>query len=231
MHRSIILQSRKEKKYRYKRKKWKNIKTTVIKGQYEEEQEMESNGLEIRIATEADAKALLEIYAYYVEHTAITFEYEVPTVEEFTERIREILKKYPYIVAVSEGKIVGYAYAGVFKNRAAFDWAVETTVYVHKDKKGLGIGKILYLKLEEILAKQNILNMEACIAYTETEDEYLTNASVRFHEKLGYRLVGEFRQCGYKFNRWYHMVWMEKHIGEHTEVQVKVKTFKEIVAE
>ena len=189
---------------------------------------MEHKNIEIRVATEADAEKLLKIYTYYVENTAITFDYEVPTLEEFAGRITETLKKYPYLVAIAEGEIVGYAYVNPFKNRAAYDWAVETTVYVQKDKKGLGIGKVLYLKLEEILAKQNILNMEACIAYTEIEDEYLTNASVRFHEKLGYRMVGEFKKCGYKFNRWYNMVWMEKHIGEHREVQEKVKLFSEV---
>ena len=190
---------------------------------------MENKNLEIRIAREKDAEELLKIYSYYVKNTAITFDYEVPTVEEFSEKIGKVLEKYPYLVAILEGEIVGYAYVGTFKDKAAYDWAVETTVYVHKDKKGHGIGKALYLKLEEILAKQNILNMEACIAYTETEDEYLTNASVRFHEKLGYRMVGEFRKCGYKFNHWYNMVWMEKHIGEHEELQGEIRTFKEIV--
>ncbi len=192
---------------------------------------MKNDNFEIRIATKNDAKELLDIYAYYVKETAITFEYEVPSEEEFAGRIRHVLEKYPYLVAVSDGKIVGYAYVSPFKERAAYDWAVETTVYIHKDKKGLGIGKALYLRLEEILIKQNILNMEACIAYAETEDEYLTNASVRFHEKLGYRLVGEFKKCGYKFNRWYNMVWMEKHIGEHKSGQESVKLFSEVKGE
>lgn len=190
---------------------------------------MENKNLEIRIATEKDAEELLKIYSYYVENTAITFDYEVPSIEEFAGKIKKVLEKYPYLVATIDGEIAGYAYVGIFKDKAAYDWAVETTVYVHKDKKGHGIGRALYLKLEEILAKQNILNMEACIAYTETEDEYLTNASVHFHEKLGYRMVGEFKKCGYKFNRWYDMVWMEKHIGEHKELQGEIRTFKEIV--
>ena len=182
----------------------------------------------IRVVTEADAEELLNIYTHYIEHTAITFEYEVPTVEEFAERIRNVLRKFPYLAAVADGEIVGYAYVSPFKERAAYDWAVETTVYVHKDKKGMGIGKALYLMLEEILTKQNILNMEACIAYTDTEDEYLTNDSVRFHEKLGYRMVGKFMKCGYKFDRWYNMVWMEKHIGEHKQNQEPVKSFSEV---
>ena len=98
----------------------------------------------IRIATENDAEELLNIYAPYVEKTAITFEYEVPSVEEFRKRIRNILKKYPYIVEEKEGEILGYAYAGVFKNRAAYDWAVETTIYVREDQRKSGVGRALY---------------------------------------------------------------------------------------
>lgn len=182
----------------------------------------------IRIATKEDARELLEIYAPYVEKTAITFEYDVPTVQEFEERIERVLEKYPYLVAEREGKIVGYAYASSFHSRAAYGWAVETTVYVHKEQKKNGIGKELYEALEKCLAMQNILNLNACIAYTEKKDPYLTKNSVQFHEHLGYRFVGEFYKCGYKFGRWYNMVWMEKHIGEHPDVPLSVKRFDEI---
>lgn len=182
----------------------------------------------IRIAQEQDAKELLEIYAPYVKNTAITFEYEVPSVEEFRERIRHTQKKYPYLVAEVDGEILGYAYAGGFHQRAAYDWAVETSIYVKKEKRGQGIGRRLYEALEKVLAEQKILNLNACIAYTPKEDEYLTNDSVNFHAHFGYRLVGEFYQCGFKFHRWYNMVWMEKHIGIHVENQPAVKTFEEI---
>lgn len=182
----------------------------------------------IRIATKEDARELLEIYAPYVEKTAITFEYDVPTVQEFEERIERVLEKYPYLVAEREGKIVGYAYASSFHSRAAYGWAVETTVYVHKEQKKTGIGKELYEALEKCLAMQNILNLNACIAYTEKKDPYLTKNSVQFHEHLGYRFVGEFYKCSYKFGRWYNMVWMEKHIGEHPDVPLSVKRFDEI---
>ncbi|MDO5519553.1 MAG: GNAT family N-acetyltransferase [bacterium] len=185
----------------------------------------------IRVARIEDADKLLEIYAPYVLHTAISFEYDVPTVEEFQQRMRTILSKYPYLVAEREGEIVGYAYAGPFKTRAAYDWAVETTIYIQKDKKKTGIGKELYQALEQALALQNILNLNACIGYPETEDEYLNKNSVQFHKHLGYRFVGEFYQCGYKFNRWYNMVWMEKQIGVHKEVPLAVKRFDEIRGE
>ena len=172
----------------------------------------------IRRATPADAEALLGIYAPYVEHTVITFEYLVPTLEEFRERIQHTLEKYPYILAEQEetGEILGYAYTGPFKERAAYDWGVETTVYVKQDCKRGGIGKKLYTALEKVSAAQHILNMNACIGYPVEEDEYLTQDSAHFHEHLGYRLVGEFHSCGFKFGRWYDMIWMEKLIGTHT---------------
>lgn len=181
----------------------------------------------IRRAVLDDAKALLRIYSPYVSKTAITFEYEVPMLEEFTNRMRHTLKKYPYLVAESDGEIVGYAYAGAFKARAAYDWAVETTVYVDNTRKKQGIGKQLYAALEKILARQNILNLYACIAYPQIEDEYLSKDSVEFHQHLGYQKVGEFHKCGYKFHRWYDMVWMEKKIGSHVENQLPVKIFDE----
>ena len=167
----------------------------------------------IRIATIEDAKELLEIYGPYVENTAITFEYEVPSQDEFKKRIENILNKYPYLVAENQGEIVGYAYASSFHSRAAYQWSVETSIYIKQDQRNSGVGKALYQELERILKLQNILNLNACIAYPETEDEYLTKNSVEFHEHLGYRMVGEFHKCGYKFDRWYNMVWMEKHIG------------------
>lgn len=186
------------------------------------------NEIRIRTATVEDAEAILAIYAPYVTDTAITFEYEVPGIEEFRERIRHTLKRYPYLVAEKDGAIIGYAYAGPFKERAAYDWAVETTIYVDTSRKKMEIGKKLYAALEQDLAQQNILNLNACIGYLEQEDEYLTKNSVEFHTHLGYRLVGEFYQCGYKFGRWYNMVWMEKQIGEHTDSPRPVIPFEEL---
>lgn len=164
----------------------------------------------IRTVTEKDAHELLEIYRPYVEDTAITFEYDVPTVEEFSDRIRRISANYPYIAAVENGKIAGYAYAGVFKNRAAYDWSVEVTVYVKKGLHRKGIGAKLYSALEKLLAAQHITKLYACVAYPEKEDEYLTFDSVKFHEKMGYTITGTFHRCAFKFNKCYHMVWLEK---------------------
>ncbi len=204
----------------------------------------------VRRASLNDAEALQKIYAYYVEETAVTFEYEVPTVEEFRNRMQHTLKFYPYLVAEEEGRILGYTYAGTFKDRAAYDRCVETTIYLSKDEKRRGIGSKLLDALEEALAAQHILNANACIAvprgameesgkaegaslsseqiadrteeiadrteeFTGTTEDRVTLDSVLFHEKKGYRMVGTFHDCGYKFNKWYDMVWMEKMLGEH----------------
>ncbi|MBR3107073.1 MAG: N-acetyltransferase [Clostridia bacterium] len=169
----------------------------------------------IRSANLEDAPVLLRIYAPYVQETAVTFEYDVPTEAEFTRRISETLKNYPYLVLEDGGETLGYAYAGAFKARAAYDWAVETTIYLRRDCHGKGYGKALYTALEEELKRRHFLNAYACITWADREDEYLTHASPRFHEHMSYHLCGTFRQCGYKFGRWYDMIWMEKHLGAH----------------
>lgn len=170
----------------------------------------------IRSAVPEDAPRLLAIYAYYVENTAISFEYATPSVEDFTHRIENTLKKYPYLVLEDEeGRIQGYAYAGVFKGRAAYDRSCEVTIYVDPDAEGRGFGRQLYEALEEELKARGFLNLYACIGVPIVEDEYLTRDSELFHQHMGYTKVGEFHQCGYKFDRWYDMIWMEKIIGEH----------------
>jgi phosphinothricin acetyltransferase len=170
----------------------------------------------LRTAAVGDAELLRDIYAPYVSGTAITFECEIPAVEEFRRRIAATLERYPYLVAEDErGDVVGYAYAGPLKERAAFGRSVETSIYVRQDEVGKGLGRLLHDALEQALKDIGILNMYACIAAPRGDDPYLTDNSIRFHTHLGYRLIGRFLQCGYKFNRWYDMVWMEKLIGEH----------------
>ena len=175
----------------------------------------------IRIARESDTDELLAIYAPYVKETAITFEYTVPTLEEFRERMTKTLMKYPYLVAVQETEILGYAYASEFKNRAAYDWAVETTIYVKQDSRKSGVGKKLYQALEEVLKQQHICNLYACIAYPNP-------GSIGFHEHLGYQTIGHFSKCGYKFETWYDMIWMEKMISEHDQHPEPFKPITEL---
>lgn len=169
--------------------------------------------MEIRIASPKDAGRLLEIYRPYVEQTAVSFEYAVPGLEEFEGRIARTLERYPYLIAEDETGIVGYAYAGAFKEREAYRHGVELSVYVDWNRRRAGVGKLLYAALEEWLAKQNVHVLYACIACTDREDDpYLSADSPLFHEKLGFRYAGRFENCGYKFDRWYDMVWMEKRI-------------------
>ena len=182
----------------------------------------------IRDAAIDDATALLSIYSPYVEKTAVTFEYDVPSAEEFMQRIQTISARYPYLVLEQNdsdnkiskdnvvcNKIVGYCYASTFKDRAAYDRCVETSIYIRQGEHGKGFGRALYLELEKRLKNQGILNSYACIAYAKPQNTHLDNGSFLFHQRMGYSLVGTFHDCGYKFGQWYDMVWMEKMLGNH----------------
>lgn len=184
----------------------------------------------IRSASVGDAERILEIYAHYVNNTAITFEYEVPTLDAFQNRIRNTLKLYPYLVIEKGGVVQGYAYAGPFVGRAAYDWSCEMTVYLDHTAQKCGLGRKIYEALEEKLREMGILNLYACIGYPEQEDKYLNRNSADFHAHLGFTKVGEFHRCGYKFGRWYNMIWMEKIIGEHRAEQAAVQFSKSFPA-
>ena len=182
--------------------------------------------LTIRDVRPADAEALLGIYAWYVDHTAVSFEYEAPTLGEFRARMAAAAGRYPWLVAEEDGRLVGYACAGPFKGRAAYDWSCETTIYLRRDCRGRGIGRRLYLALEAALGSMGVRNLYACIAFPDPEDEFLTLDSPRFHERMGYARVGRFRRCASKFGRWYDMIWMEKHIGEHEPEPEKIRGYR-----
>ena len=121
-----------------------------------------NENVKIQVASVEDAEELLAIYAPYVEKTAITFEYEVPSVEEFKGRIAHVLQRFPYLKAVEDGKILGYAYVSPFKERAAYGWSVETSIYVDENVKHKGVGR----KLHEVL--------EACDYYFEKTGRRIT---------------------------------------------------------
>lgn len=167
----------------------------------------------IRVAQLEDAAGVLDVYGPYVEGTAVTFECAVPSLGEMEARIARTLERYPYLVAERDGRIVGFTYAGPLRPRAAYDWSVETTIYVASDERGAGLGKALYDALEEALRAMGIVSLYACVAFAEAEDERLTDASLRFHERQGFSKVGELRGCGSKFGRWYGIAWMGKRIG------------------
>lgn len=173
----------------------------------------------VRDAEPADAQRILTIYDYYVKNTAITFEYDTPTIDEFRERMRRTMRRYPYLVAERDGAVLGYAYAGAFVGRAAYDWSCELSIYLDHTAQKQGLGRALYAALEARLRAMGILNLYACIGYPRADDEYLTTNSADFHAHLGFVKVGEFHQCGYKFGRWYDMIWMEKIIGAHGDAR------------
>lgn len=165
----------------------------------------------IRLAELQDVPEILNIYGHYVKNTTVTFDLEVPELDVYEEKVMKTLKRYPWLVAENtEGKVIGYAYASELRDRRAYDFSCETTIYLHPDFTGYGIGPALYDELEGILKKQGLKVLYACIChpYPMSED---------FHRKRGYDLCGHFHHCGYKFDRWLDIVWMEKVLGETGE--------------
>ena len=174
--------------------------------------------MSIRPATVADLPRILEIYTPYVEHTAISFEYTVPTLAEFTDRFLGITAQFPWLVWEEEGTILGYAYGSLPFERAAYQWSAEASIYLCAEARGKGIGRKLYAALEEILKKQGYRKVYAIIT---TANE----ASVAFHQAVGYRHTATFPDCGYKFGQWYGTVWLEKDLNTwpappHTPISV-----------
>ena len=170
--------------------------------------------MEIRTAALRDAEELLGIYAPYVTGTAISFECEVPSVEEFRERIRRITAEYPYLAAVEDGRIAGYAYATLFRSREAYRHSVETTIYLREGMYGRGIGRALYTRLEELLAAQGVYRAYACITVPDSRGGDPGGGSEAFHRRMGYRLTGRHDLCGWKNGNWYSVIWMEKVLRE-----------------
>ena len=166
----------------------------------------------IREVQICDAPRLAEIYSYYVKNTAVSFEYVVPAADEFEKRIKNTTENYPYLVCVDDGKVVGYAYAGAYSTRQAYDWTATTSIYVDKEYRRKGIGTLLYDELEKRLKDQGIVNLLAGVASCEDEDEYLTPDSSRFHISKGYTQVAHMKKVGKKFSKWYDLLWYQKRL-------------------
>lgn len=160
--------------------------------------------IEIRVATPDDARAILDIYSYYIEKT-ISFEYPVPSEESYRNYIKKVLKTYPYLTVYEDDQLVGYCYASAFRERAAYDWSIETTIYLDKDKMRSGIGTLIYSKLFEILKYQGFTMAYSCIVYPY-------DISVDFHKKFGYVECGLYKNCAYKNGRWLNVIMMEKEV-------------------
>lgn len=159
----------------------------------------------IRPATEKDIPEILSIYAPYVENTTYSFEYDVPCLKTFTQRFYTITAQFPWLVYEEAGKILGYAYGSPPYERAAYRWCAEPSVYLREEARGKGIGAKLYTVLEAILKEQGYVVLYALITAENT-------VSVRFHEKMGYKIQAHFPDCGYKLGRWCGLYWMEKRV-------------------
>ena len=177
-------------------------------------EDLMNNDLHIRMATPDDAAACLDLYTPFVHNTAVTSELEPPSLDEFARRIRTTIERYPYLVAVLDGRVVGYAYARPFKSRAGYAGSVEVSVYVNPAVHKHGVGRALYSELDARLARQGVTNLYAYVACAQVEgDPYLTDASMCFHKRMGYKQVGLLHGCVRKFGRAYDVAFMEKLLG------------------
>lgn len=157
----------------------------------------------LRPATIDDIAEILEIYSYYVTNTFATFEIEIPSIDEFTLRICSILKEYPFIVCIDDGRIIGYAYASQHRERAAYRYSVDVSVYVRHEYTGKGAGTAMYTRLFEMLCKTEYHSAYAGITLPN-------EMSIGLHSKFGFKQVGIYHEVGYKFGKWQDVVWMER---------------------
>ena len=175
----------------------------------------------IRTVQLSDADAILKVYAPFITNTCISFEYVVPSVEEFTQRIASISAEYTYIVLEKDEEIVGYTYAHRYLERVAYSWDVEVTIYLAPKAQGKGLGVRLYTALEKLMALQNIKNLYSCITGDNVH-------SIEMHRSMGYELIGTFPKAGFKHNRWLDVVWMAKVIGEKENAPLPLIPFAEL---
>jgi L-amino acid N-acyltransferase YncA len=167
----------------------------------------------IRLVTENDAKQILEIYKPYILDTIITFEYEVPSLEEFLRRIKTVSSEYPWLVCLLGKTIVGYAYASRHRERTAYQWSVDAAVYLSAAFHRKGIARILYESLFSILRLQGYYNVYAGISLPNEK-------SVGFHKAMGFEEIGIYKKTGYKQGSWHNTAWFQLHLSEHKEEPV-----------
>lgn len=157
--------------------------------------------MDIRPADPRDASAVAAIYAPIVRETAISFETEPPSVDEVARRIRATLARFPWLVADEDGWIFGYAYAGPHRERAAYRWSCEASVYVAEAARRRGVATALYDRLFEILRRQNYQNVYAGVTLPN-------DPSMAVHEAVGFRTVGVYTRVGFKFGGWRDVAWL-----------------------
>ncbi|MEE8169968.1 MAG: arsinothricin resistance N-acetyltransferase ArsN1 family B [Phycisphaerae bacterium] len=156
----------------------------------------------IRLAEDSDAEAIRAIYAPIVETTVISFEQQPPSRSDIAERLSKGLVDLPWLVYVCDGKVLGYAYAGRHRARAAYQWSVESSVYVHDGARRAGVARGLYRALFDVLRFQGFFNLFAGITLPNP-------ASVGFHESVGFRPIGVYCCVGFKFGDWRDVGWWQ----------------------
>jgi phosphinothricin acetyltransferase len=175
----------------------------------------------IRLAQESDIQQMHSIYNYYVDNSSVTFDYETPELHEFSKKITHLLEKYPVLIYEEKGSISGYAYASLFREKKAYQWTVETTIYLKPDVRGNGIGTMLYSKLISILQQQKFRIALAVITIPNEE-------SIKFHRKLGFYECGILEEIGYKFNDWRSVQLMRLQLNNADEIPEDPLPLKEI---
>lgn len=180
----------------------------------------------VRAAASEDAEQLLEIYTPFVisedsSLSNVSFELAAPDVEEFRQRIQDISKQFPYLVGEVNGQILGYVYCHPYRERLAYQWAVEVTIYLAPAGQGKGLGRLLYETMEKLLCLQGVTMAYSCI--TVGNDH-----SIKMHEALGYRLIGTFTNSGYKNGQWLDTVWLEKQLQPCPKQPDKIKSWREL---
>lgn len=167
--------------------------------------------IKLRIARSVDAEGVLSIYTPNVKETSVTFDYDAEEAKVFCQNIEAILDEFPWIIAEYEGRIIGYAYARKHRDRAAYRWCAESSIYIHSEYQGKGLAKILYEALLDILQAQNIINVYSGIAQPNEN-------STMFHIKMGFTPVGVYKRVGFKNNQWHDVLWVHKVLTKHVEV-------------
>lgn len=175
----------------------------------------------IRLVDLNDSKAVLDIYQPYVENTIISFEYDVPDIQEWQMRIKNITAEYPWLVCEYDNEIIGYAYGSRHRYRTAYSWAVESTIYLSDKFHRKGIAKILYETLFEALKLQGHVNVYAGVTVPNVKSE-------EFHQAAGFYEIGYFKKIGFKFGAWHDTRWFQLHLVEHPTNPIKPKTLDEI---
>jgi phosphinothricin acetyltransferase len=161
----------------------------------------------IRLATGDDTAQILAIYAPFVQHTPTSFEMEVPSVDEMRQRIEGTLARFPWLVFESGDTVAGYAYASGHRSRAAYQWSVDVSVYVHPEFRRRKVAKALYTSLLGVLILQGYYKAYAGITLPNP-------ASVGFHEAMGFEPVGVYRNVGYKLGAWHDVGWWQRTLRE-----------------